>query len=85
MSPRRTPLVEKYNNNSNKRLCFVLTFLEALDLLVGEGSAVALQLPLETQPHLRILVARRVMQVRIAVRDVAIVAIHFLVSICSPK
>lgn len=51
------------------------TFLETFNLLVGEGGAIALELPLETQPHLRVLVARRIVQVRVAVGDVAIVAI----------
>lgn len=55
--------------------CGGRTFFETFNLLVGEGGAIALQLAFETQPHLRILVARRVVQVGIAVRDVAIVAI----------
>ena len=51
------------------------TFLKTFNLLVGEGGAIALELPLETQPHLRVLVARRIVQVRVAVGDVAVVAI----------
>lgn len=51
------------------------TFLEALDLLVREGGAVALELALEPEPHLRVLVAGRVVHVRVAVGDVAVVAV----------
>ena len=47
---------------------FLLTFLEAVYLLVREGSSVALQFPLQPQPHLRILVARGVV-LRITVRS----------------
>lgn len=54
------------------------TFFEALNLLVGEWGAIALQFALETEPHLRILVARRssaAHMIRSAVRHVSISAI----------
>ena len=57
-------------------VCVCVTFLEAFDLLVGERGAIPLKFPLETQTHLRILVARWIV-VRIAVRDVAVLAICF--------
>lgn len=58
-----------------------LTLLQAVDLLVGERRPVALQLPLQAQPHLRVLVAGRVVlgaavraalvRVRVRAADVA--------------
>lgn len=47
---------------------FVLTFLEAVYLFVREGSSVALQFPLQPQPHLRVLVPGGVV-LRITIRS----------------
>ncbi len=58
------------------RIVGALEFLlQTLDLLVGERGAVALQFALQPQPHLWILVARRVVAVRASVRHVAVVAV----------
>lgn len=50
-----------------------LTFLEGVDLFVGEGSPVSLQFPLEAEAQLGVLVGTRVVFAVAVARDLVVV------------